>query len=323
MSFLSDGGGIFVQQGGTLTIEAGSLSPGTVTGGAGGIFIDGDQAITLAPPSGQTLTISIPIAGATGLSAVVISGGTVVLDATNTYAGATTIESGKLVLGPGGSVAASGAVGLAAGTALVMWAGGNQTIQDLSGVAGSRIALGGNNLTIDEAASTAFAGTIAGSGDLVVEGGGTMILSGENTYSGGTTIAGGTLELTGQSAAGTGAIDFQSSTLAIDSKAALSSNAFVNKVSGFELGDTIDLTGLGFTSGAHLAFQSGQVSVTSGGTTDVLAVGGSHVAADFRLAPAGNGTAIIGTTAKAGSEIALNALIRAFPWLRRAITRSI
>ena len=55
------------------------------------------------------------------------------------------------------------------------------------------------------------------------------------------------------------------------------------------------------------------MSVTSGGTTDVLAVGGSHVAADFRLAPAGNGTAIIGTTAKAGSEIALNALIRAFP----------
>ncbi len=139
-----------------------------------------------------------------------------------------------------------------------------------------------------------------------------MILSGDNTYSGGTTIAGGTLELTGQIAVGTGAIDFQGGTLAIDN-AAFSSNAFANEIFGFELGDTIELTGLGFTSGAHFAFQSGQVSVISGGTTDVLTFGGSHAAADFKLGQAGSGSAIIGTNAKAGSEIALNALIRTFP----------
>ena len=115
--------------------------------------------------------------GLTGLGAVVIDGaGTVVLDAANTYAGATTIESGTLVLGPGGSIAASGAVGLAAaGTTLDILAGGNQTIQDLSGVAGSRIALGGSNLTIDETASAVFAGTIAGSGRLFVAGTGAFI----------------------------------------------------------------------------------------------------------------------------------------------------
>ncbi len=331
---LGAGGDIFVQQGGTLTIEGGSLGAGSVTGGAAGgtgagagraygsgIFIQGDQTITLAPPADQSLTISGVIAdetgshdasGLTGLGAVVIDGaGTVVLDAANTYAGATTIESGTLVLGPGGSIAASGAVGLAAaGTTLDILAGGNQTIQDLSGVAGSRIALGGSNLTIDETASAVFAGTIAGSGRLFVAGTGALTLSAANTFSGGTTIAGGTLDLAAHNAAGTGAIHFQGGTLAIDDTV-LSSNAFANEIFGFELGDTIDLTGLGFTSGAHVAFKAGRLDVTSGGTTDLLTLGGSHAAADFRLAPAGSGTAITYRSAQVGGEATLNISIGA------------
>ena len=91
----------------------------------------------------------------------------------------------------------------------------------------------------------------------------------------------------------------------------LSSNAFANEIFGFELGDTIDLTGLGFTSGAHVAFKAGRLDVTSGGTTDLLTLGGSHAAADFRLAPAGSGTAITYRSAQVGGEATLNISIGA------------
>ncbi len=120
---LGAGGDIFVQQGGSLTIEGGSLSGGSVTGGAGtgvtgfgslkggngsaygsGIFIQGNQSITFAPPADQTLTIDDVIAdqsgsGGTdanaGAGALTVDGaGTVVLDATNTFTGGITLESG-------------------------------------------------------------------------------------------------------------------------------------------------------------------------------------------------------------------------------------
>ena len=115
---LGAGGDVFVQQGGSLTIEGGNLSGGTVTkglggtGGAGaggdgsaygtGIFIQGNQTVTLAPATGQTLTISDVIADMHGsVSADVGAGilalngaGTVELSAANTYTGGTTLAGG-------------------------------------------------------------------------------------------------------------------------------------------------------------------------------------------------------------------------------------
>jgi autotransporter-associated beta strand protein len=93
-----------------------------VTGGGGdggggsaygtGIFLQGNQTQTLAPGSGQTLTISDAIAdqsgnGGTGHGSLVIDGaGTVDLTAANTFTGGVTIDSGRLVLG--GTAAAGG-----------------------------------------------------------------------------------------------------------------------------------------------------------------------------------------------------------------------
>ena len=170
----------------------------------GDIFIEGDQSITLAPPSGQTTAIDGVIAdeagshdpsGLTGRGGVVIYDlGAVVLAATDTYAGGTTIELGRLSLGFGGSIAQSNAVALATSEArLDPSAAGDQTIQNLSGVAGSIVGIGGNTLTNDETASSVFAGTVVGSGgELVVKGAGTLTLSGANTYRDGTTILGRT-----------------------------------------------------------------------------------------------------------------------------------
>jgi hypothetical protein len=122
---LGAGGDIFVQQGGTLTIEGGSLAQGTVTGGkgsgfaspgdafGGGIFIQGTQDIYLGTnqTSGETTAVSGVIAdeagsisipdyvGPNGAGSVIIQGtGTVVLSADNTYTGGTTVQSGTLLI---------------------------------------------------------------------------------------------------------------------------------------------------------------------------------------------------------------------------------
>ena len=131
---LGAGGDIFVQQGGSLTIEGGSLSGGSVGAGAGdggnsipgnpiaggngsaygsGIFIQGNQSLTLAPPADQTLTINDVIADQSGsggagsnagAGSVVVNGaGTVVLDATNTFTGGITLEQGTLELAAAGA----------------------------------------------------------------------------------------------------------------------------------------------------------------------------------------------------------------------------
>ncbi len=122
---LGAGGDIFVQQGGSLTIEGGSLTGGTVTPGLGagaagdgsaygsGIFIQGNQSISFAPPTDQTLTINDVIAdqsGSGGAGSVIVDGaGTVVLDATNTFTGGITLEQGTLDLATP-SAAGTGAI---------------------------------------------------------------------------------------------------------------------------------------------------------------------------------------------------------------------
>jgi hypothetical protein len=126
---LGAGGDIFVQQGGNLTIEGGTLGLGYVTGGGGdrnhsynqgsaygaAIFLQGTETQTFSAAAGQTLSIQGGIAdekgsGGTGSSAlagtIVIDGpGSVVFSAANTYMGGTTVDEGTLILDPGASFA--------------------------------------------------------------------------------------------------------------------------------------------------------------------------------------------------------------------------
>jgi autotransporter-associated beta strand protein len=97
-----DGGGT---QGGFL-IDSGNVTLADLAFGSG-IFLQGNQTLTLGAPTGDTLTISGVIAdqtgsGGTGAGSLIInqgSSGTVVLSAANTYTGGTTLEGGKLELG--------------------------------------------------------------------------------------------------------------------------------------------------------------------------------------------------------------------------------
>jgi hypothetical protein len=128
---LGAGGDIFVEQGGSLTIDSGSLAAGTVVGGSisltnhgfgfgSGIFLQGDQSVTFAPATNQTVTISGVIAdqsgsadnnGNVGTGSLIMDGtGTLVLAADNTpgffssdpdnagFTGGITIEAGTVDL---------------------------------------------------------------------------------------------------------------------------------------------------------------------------------------------------------------------------------
>ena len=111
------GGDIFVAQGGKLIIDGGLVAPGYINGGSGedggtngdwygtGIFLQGDETVTLAAPAGQTLVVSGQISDEAGWSnaanvgKVDIAGsGTVKLSGSNTFQGGIDIKSGILDL---------------------------------------------------------------------------------------------------------------------------------------------------------------------------------------------------------------------------------
>jgi T5SS/PEP-CTERM-associated repeat protein/autotransporter-associated beta strand protein len=179
---------------GTITIT-GSVNPttlSTVTGSA-------------------TQSGAISDSGTAG--AIIIAGsGTLTLTAANTYTGATTISAGTLALGSGGAISSSSGVDLttAGATFDISNAGGNQTIQDLSGTFGSTVNMGNNGLTLGTANSTEFDGSIMGSGFLDKTGSGTLTLTGTsnmgdlNVLVGSVVISqGGHVSTTTQSALGT------------------------------------------------------------------------------------------------------------------------
>jgi hypothetical protein len=124
---LGAGGAVFVQQGGSLTINGGSLSGGTATGGTGsgggangaaygsGIFFQGNNQLTFAPTAAQTISIGNVIADTQGAAAVagqvslLLNGaGTVTLLATNNYSDGTTIDAGTLSLQAPGAAGSGG-----------------------------------------------------------------------------------------------------------------------------------------------------------------------------------------------------------------------
>ena len=143
---LGAGADVFVQQGGSLTIQGNStLGAGTVVGGSSsgatagaglgsGLFIQGNQSVVLAPGAGQTLTVNGVIADqsgsqpqlapgqgfSAGSGGLTIGAGTVVLApvaapgssiaTANTYTGGTSIAGGGALQLTGQAAAGTGAI---------------------------------------------------------------------------------------------------------------------------------------------------------------------------------------------------------------------
>ncbi len=158
--------------------------------GTGNISLGTSGALTIGQNGGSS-TFNGSISG--GGSLTKAGHGTITLAGTNTYSGATNINTGTLRLGAANALSSASAVTIASGATLD-FNGFAQTLGSLAGSSGT-LSLGSGNLTTGgDNSSTSFGGTITGSGSLTKEGTGTFTLGGTNSYSGPTIINGGVLE---------------------------------------------------------------------------------------------------------------------------------
>ena len=206
--------------------------------------------------------------------------GTVTLTADNTFTGTTTVSTGTLRIGTGGTTGSLA---------------GNLT---------------NNGVVIfDRANASAYAGILAGTGTVEKAGTGNLTLSGNNTYSGATTVSHGTLTLAANTALGTTAAATtvnSSATLAltnnISAGEALTNNGTVTNTTGTNtLSGIISGSGNLTTTAGHLTLAntntySGNTTVGSGSTLTLAAPNAL-----------GSGT----TTVNAGGTLALTSGITA------------
>jgi fibronectin-binding autotransporter adhesin len=148
---------------GGTTIGSGTLQlgNGSTTGAIVGNVVDNG---TLAFDRSDAVTFGGVVSGTGALAQN--GSGTLTLTGANTYSGGTTIGSGTLQLGNGGSNGS---------------------------IAGNVVDNG--KLAFDRSNAATFGGVVSGSGALAQNGNGTLTLTGTNSYSGGTTIGSGTLQL--------------------------------------------------------------------------------------------------------------------------------
>lgn len=213
------------------------LGNGGTTGSIVGNVVFGGSSGTLAFNRSDAQIFSGLISG---IGSVLQQGtGTTVLTGANSYSGMTTVSSGTLQIGNGGTTGSvqtnivdnsvvifnrSGVYsfnGLISGTGNVSQSGAGTTVLTGAntysgqttvaagtlqiGNGGTSGSVGSGNVTLTGALAVnrsdtiTLSNTILGSGSLLQVGTGTTVLTGANSYSGGTTINGGTLQIAGAS----------------------------------------------------------------------------------------------------------------------------
>ena len=241
--------------GGTLQIGSGSTS-----GSVSGDIVDN---ATLAFDRSDNLIYAGAISG-TG--AVIQEGfGTTILTGASTYSGGTTISSGALQLGNGGTTGA---------------------------IAGDVVDNG--QLNFDRSDNLTFSDVISGTGSVGQAGGGTLTLSGTNSYSGGTNISGGILAVSDGTNLGSGTVAFANgatlqflggTSLALEGSlgtggGTIDTNGYTVSWSG-TMADASGATGNGLTkTGAGTLILTGGNSYTGGTTISagILQVGNGGTA---------------------------------------------
>ena len=202
---------------GPTTVSGGTLQIGA--GGAAG-SINGTSAVTdnavLAFSRSDSVTFSKVISGNGNVA--MLGPGTLVLGASDTYSGGTTVGGGTLQLGnaaalgstSGAATVSSGVLDLHGYSLGVGALSGAGTINNLSGSSTYTLTVGNGN------ANGTFSGVIqntTGTIALTKTGTGTLTLGGSDTYSGGTTLSAGQLNINNASALGTGTFTISGGTI--------------------------------------------------------------------------------------------------------------
>ncbi|WP_342750742.1 autotransporter-associated beta strand repeat-containing protein [Termitidicoccus mucosus] len=293
------------------TYEYKAVAAKDTAGGAGGagIFVDyvlsqlktnsGLIIDAAAPADAVDRTLSAALTG-TGPVNFRAGAGAITLTGTNTYSGATTIETGTVIAGVNGALGATSLLSLAPLASFDLNATA-QTIGALDGAAGSTLNLHTGTLAILNGGASA--GALTGSGALALAGGTLTITNANTGLTASTSIAlGATADLKDAAALGTGAIA-DHGTLRLDLAAG---GTMANVLSGAGLflktgGATATLTAAsaGFHGTGSIA--QGRVSVTdesglgdaaigtaAGATFETLGVTGT-----LRNVLAGSGTFVL------------------------------
>ena len=203
-SYGNPNSGVSYAAGTGLAVEAGSASH-TISAN---VELGNSQVWAINNSSANPLVVSGTISNFSAAAGITKTGpGTLLLSASNTYSGGTTVYGGLLQLGaanallPAGALTVSG-TGASAGT--VDLAGYNQTVGTLSdgGVSVGTItdSTGSATLTVNNSSPNTYGGTItdtvATTGGVLgvkVSGGSSLTLSAANSYNGPTTVTSGTL----------------------------------------------------------------------------------------------------------------------------------
>lgn len=215
---LGDATGVLTFNGGTLlTTDTLAMNRNVSLTAAGG---------TIETLSSTTLTINGIISGAGGLTKT--NDGTLVLTGENTYSGGTTISSGTLQLGNGGT----------------------------SGSITGNVANSGT-LAFNRTNTLTFSGVISGSGQVLQSGTGVTQLSGLNTYTGKTSVESGAL------AAGGANVLSASSAHSVSTGATLDLAGYNQRIASLSNAGTLSLRGAGNAVGTVLTI-TGDYTGTNG-----------------------------------------------------------
>ena len=303
--------------GGTFDISQGanqSVKGLSSTGGAGTVAL-GANTLTITG-EGTSFSGSLTnggIGGGTGGGLTIgdgAAGASLSLSGTNTYSGATTINTGSTLFLTGGATVASTSGFALAGTGAdldISGMTGSAIIKNLSGVAGTTVTLGDRQLIAGALVDTTFAGVIQGAGRLTKQASGTLTLSGVNTYSGNTSILQGTLALSdGGSIAASSRISLGGPGTVFDISQTTSGTSVSNLQSASGVG-TVAIGGktLTLTGNANETFGGAIVDGGIGaGIGGALTIGNGTSAAHQTL----SGTNIYtgATTINAGSTLSLS-----------------
>lgn len=254
---IGDASVVTIFAGATLNL-ASNESVGAISsnGGTAAIALNANT-LTLA---GSFLTHWFGQMTGTGGLTLVNNGNTHVLlmGGTNTYSGATHIDSGEISADAANGFSPFAAVTVAAGATLDL-NGYNETIGSLAGAGAVTLTTvnGGNGVltTNGDNSSTLFSGAFSGVGGLTKVGTGTLTLTGDSSFTGSTIVTAGTLQLGNGGTTGS-----------------LTGDISDNGVLSFDRSDTLTFAGAITGSGALKQIGSGTtiltgVSTYGGGTT--------------------------------------------------------